>query len=240
MSAPMRQAAFHAMHSRRVRLAMVIFDCDGVLIDSESLCDRVVAAERTALGWAMTAEESGRTFLGPSFHDMCPLIEARIGRALPSGWVAALTAKVAAAMAEEVEMVTGARAVLEATTALGLPWRIASNSSHQEMAAKFERTGLDDLVTGSLHSSEDMIARGQRGKPAPDLFLAAAGNVPPEMCVVIEDSLRGVRAAQAAGMQCLGYSPHGDGTHLAAAGAVPFHDLTLLPALFRAALEAAQ
>lgn len=236
----MSQAAFHAMHSRRVRLGLVIFDCDGVLIDSESLCDRVVAAELTALGWPMTAEESGRNFLGLSFQDMCPLIEARIGRVLPSGWVVALTAKVAATMAAEVEMMTGARAVLEATTALGVAWRVASNSSHQEMAAKFGRTGLDDLVAGRVHSSEDMIARGQRGKPAPDLFLAAAGNVPPEACVVIEDSLHGVRAAQAAGMQCLGFSPHGDGAHLAAAGAVPFHDLNLLPALFRAALEAGQ
>jgi len=236
----MSHAAFHAMRSRRVRLAMVIFDCDGVLIDSESLCDRVVAAEVTSLGWAMTAEESGQNFLGLSFHDMCPLIEARIGRTLPDDWIAALTAKVAATMAEEVEMVTGARAVLEETTALGLSWRIASNSSHQEMAAKFGRTGMDDLVAGRLHSSEDMIALGRRGKPAPDLFLAAAGNVPPEACVVIEDSLHGVRAAQAAGMQCLGYSPHGDGAHLAAAGAVPFHDLMLLPPLFRTALEARQ
>jgi beta-phosphoglucomutase-like phosphatase (HAD superfamily) len=236
----MSQAAFSAMQSRRIRLRLVIFDCDGVLIDSESLCDRVVAGELTALGWAMTAEESGQQFLGQSFHDMCPLIEARVGRALPNDWVAALTAKVAAAMAEEVEMVTGARTVLEETTALGLPWRIASNSSHQEMAAKFGRTGLDDLVAGRLHSSEDMIALGLRGKPAPDLFLTAAGNVPPEACVVIEDSLHGVRAAQAAGMQCLGYSPHGDGAVLAAAGAVPFHDLTLLSALFRVALGTAQ
>lgn len=236
----MSQAAFHAMHSRRVGLALVIFDCDGVLIDSELLCDRVVAAELTTLGWAMTAEESGQNFLGLSFDDMCPLIEARIGQTLPGDWVATLVTKVTATMATEVEMVTGARGVLEETTALGLPWRIASNSSHQEMAAKFGRTGLNDLVAGRLHSSEDMIALGRRGKPAPDLFLAAAGNVRPEACVVIEDSLHGVRAAQAAGMQCLGYSPYGDGAHLAAAGAVPFHDLTLLPALFRAALEAGQ
>jgi beta-phosphoglucomutase-like phosphatase (HAD superfamily) len=236
----MNLAAFHAMRARHVRLAMVIFDCDGVLIDSESLCDRVVAAELAALGWAMTPEESGQNFLGLSFQDMCPLIEARLGRALPSDWVAALATKVAATMSQEVEMMTGARAVLEETTALGLEWRIASNSSHLEMAAKFGRTGLRDLVVGRLHSSEDMIARGLRGKPAPDLFLAAAGDVLPAACVVIEDSLQGVRAAAAAGMQCLGYSPHGDGAHLAAAGAVPFHDLTLLPALFRAALEASQ
>ena len=83
-----------------------------------------------------------------------------------------------------------------------------------------------------------MIVLGGRGKPAPDLFLAAAGDVRPEACLVVEDSLHGVHAALAAGMQCLGFSSHGDGAHLAAAGAIPFHDLALLPALLRAALEA--
>ena len=234
----MSHLAFHAMRTRTVPLGLVIFDCDGVLIDSEPLCDRVVAAELTALGWQMTAEESGRLFIGMSFYDMCPVIEAKLERPLPNHWVASLVGKVAAAMAAEVEMMPGARRVLEATSALGLHWKIASNSSHQEMRAKFGRTGMSDLVAGRLHSSEDVIALGRRGKPAPDLFLAAAGSAPPAACVVVEDSLHGVRAATAAGMQCLGFSPHGDGAKLAAAGAIPFHDLALLPSLFRAALEA--
>jgi HAD superfamily hydrolase (TIGR01509 family) len=234
----MTEAAFRAMRSRTVPLALVIFDCDGVLIDSEPLCDRVVAAELTALGWPMTAEESGRMFIGMSFYDMCPVIEDRLGRPLSTDWVALLVGKVAAAMSNEVEMMPGARDVLEATTTLGLRWTIASNSSHQEMQAKFGRTGLSDLVAGRLHSSDDVIALGGRGKPAPDLFLAAAAGVPSGACLVVEDSLHGVRAAAAAGMQCLGFSPHDDGLHLAAAGAIPFHDLALLPALFCAALEA--
>ena len=108
------------------------------------------------------------------------------------------------------------------------------------MQAKFIRTGLHDLVAGRLHSADDGIVRGGRGKPAPDLFLAAAASagIAPESCLVIEDSLHGVRAAEAAGMQCLGYCPHDNGTHLQAAGAIPFHHLPLLPDLLRVALEA--
>jgi HAD superfamily hydrolase (TIGR01509 family) len=232
----MNQAAFAAMRQRQTRLELVIFDCDGVLIDSEALCDRIVAAELTALGWAMSAEESGRRFIGMSFHDMCPVIEEHLGRRLPDDWVSAVVAKVATVMASEVETVPGARAVLESMDDIGLAWQVASNSSHLEMQAKFGRTGLLPLVSGRLHSADDVIAQGGRGKPAPDLFLAAARGVPPDACLVIEDSPHGVRAAAAAGMQCLGFSPHGTGEALAAVGAVPFHDLTVLPALFRVAL----
>jgi beta-phosphoglucomutase-like phosphatase (HAD superfamily) len=82
------------------------------------------------------------------------------------------------------------------------------------------------------------VLRGGRGKPAPDLFLeaAAACDVPPSHCLVIEDSVLGVRGAVAAGMMCLGFSPYGDGAHLAAEGAVPFHSLSVLPDLLRLAL----
>ena len=123
MSAP----ALRAMRSRREPLRLLIFDCDGVLIDSEPLCDRVVAEELTALGWAMTPLESSRLFLGTSFYDMRPMIEARLGRPLAPDWVSSLVAKLTAVLAAEVEAMPGARDVLEATSALGLPWRIASN-----------------------------------------------------------------------------------------------------------------
>ena len=236
----MNQAALEAMRRRQTRLELVIFDCDGVLIDSEALCDRVVAAELTALGWALSAEQCGRRFIGMSFHDMCPVIEEHLGRDLPGDWVGTVVAKVATVMANEVEMVPGARIVLESMDDLGLAWRVASNSSHLEMQAKFSRTGLLPLVSGRLHSADDVIARGGRGKPAPDLFLAAASGVSPDACLVIEDSLHGVCAAAAAGMQCLGFSRHDAGERLAAGGAVPFHDLAALPALFRAALGAGE
>ena len=126
---------------------------------------------------------------------------------------------------------------LRATMALRLPFRVASNSGHEEMRVKFARTGLAALVQGRVHSAYDV----GRGKPAPDVFLAAAAaeGVPPGSCLVIEDSLPGVHAAVAAGMACIGLDVHGDGAALRAAGAHPVRALSELPALFRAALRIA-
>ena len=218
-------------------LRLVIFDCDGVLIDSEGLSGRVVAAELTALGWAMTAEESMNTFIGMTLTDMVPLIEAQLQKPVGPDFIARLKAKMVAALGEEVEAMTGAEAVLWATAALGLPYRVASNSSHAEMAAKFGRTGLAPLLAGRIHAAGDV----GRGKPAPDLFLAAAAaeGVPPSACIVVEDSVPGARAARAAGMACLGLDPHGDGARLRAEGAVPVRALSELPAIFQAAMRQA-
>jgi beta-phosphoglucomutase-like phosphatase (HAD superfamily) len=235
----MSEEATAFLRARRRPLELVIFDCDGVLIDSEALCNRVVAQLLTADGWAMTAEECEHRFTGMSFYAMQPVIETRLGRSLGSGWVDRLVSVVIDAMAFEVEPVPGARQALEATTALGLPWRIASNSSHPEMEAKFGRAGWPDLVAGRMHSAVDVIALGGAGKPAPDVFLAAAAaeTIAPAHCLVIEDSVTGANAARAAGMDCLALVPHGDGAALRAAGAMPFRSMHDLPPLLRAALE---
>jgi HAD superfamily hydrolase (TIGR01509 family) len=166
---------------------------------------------------------------------MAPLIEAALGRTLPAAWVPAIQEQIVAALLADAAMVPGAREALAATAALGLPWRVASNSSHEEMQAKFGRNGLLEAVEGRLHSFTDVA----RGKPAPDLFLAAAAaeNVPPSTCLVIEDSVPGVTGAVAAGMACLGLDRHGDGEALTAAGAIPFDSLFDLPGLLRAAVE---
>jgi HAD superfamily hydrolase (TIGR01509 family) len=227
------------LRAQRPVLELVIFDCDGVLIDSEPLTDRVVAASLTEQGWPITAAECHSRFLGLSFYDMLPMVETQLNRPLGTAWIDDLVTRLTAALATEVEPVPGARRALETTTALGLAWRIASNSSHTEMAAKFNRTGLADLVTGRVHSAVDVIAIGGHGKPAPDLFLAAAAaeGVDAAACIVVEDSLAGVRAAMAAGMDCLGFSPGTDGSRLRAEGALPFHDLHTLPSLLQAVLE---
>ena len=221
--------------SRPVRLRLVIFDCDGVLIDSEPVVNRVVAEELTRLGWPMTPEESCTRFLGLDLEAMVPLVEAALGRTLPAAWVPVMQARIVTALLAYAPMVPGAREALEATAALGVPWRVASNSSHEEMRAKFGCNGLLKAVEGRLHSFTDV----GRGKPAPDLFLAAAAaeNVPPAECLVIEDSVPGVTGAVAAGMACLGLARHGDGAALAAAGAIPFDSLFDLPALLRTAPE---
>jgi HAD superfamily hydrolase (TIGR01509 family) len=217
------------------RLRLIIFDCDGVLIDSEPVVNELVATELTRLGWRMTAEECYARFLGLNLDDMVPLIEAGLGRPLPSAWPETMAAQIVARVQRDVPMIAGARGALEAVTELGLPWRVASNSSHAEMTAKFGCNGLLPLVAGRLHSFTDV----PRGKPAPDLFLAAAAaeHVPPAACLVVEDSVPGVRGAVAAGMRCLGYAPHDDGEALAAAGAVPFRSLFALPDMLRRIAE---
>jgi len=223
-------------------IRLVIFDCDGVLIDSEALCDRVISAELHRVGWALSPQDCHHRFLGLTFPDIRQAAEAHLGRPLGPKWVEGVVQRVTQVMATEAEPIQGARAALEATVALGLPFRIASNSSHVEMAAKFARAGLTDIVHGRIHSAYDMIALGKRGKPDPDLFLAAAAaeGVPPDACLVIEDSLAGVRAAVAAGMTCLGFSPHTDGAHLRQAGALPLTSMFALPDLLRSFMHATE
>ncbi|MBN8892647.1 MAG: hypothetical protein BGP12_10825 [Rhodospirillales bacterium 70-18] len=217
------------MRRRAAPLRLVIFDCDGVLVDSEPVANRVVARDLAELGWVMTPELANDTFLGMTLTDMQPVIEARLGRAVPEGWKQGLMRRLVEAMAIEARAIPGAVEALHGVRALGLPWRIASNSSHEEMRVKFRCIGIATLVEGRVHSHRDV----GRGKPAPDLFLAtaAAEGVAPADCVVIEDSLTGARAAAAAGMDCLGYAPHADGAALRAVGAVPFGSMFDVPAL---------
>ncbi len=195
----------------RYPLKLVIFDCDGVLIDSETLSQGVVRAEAARLGWAMTeAELHGLT--GLTWSALKPVFEARLGLALPPDWPDILQQRLIGVLAEGVSPMPGARKMLEDTARLGLPYRVASNSSHEEMAKKFGATGLLPLVVGRIHSARDVA----RGKPAPDVFLAAAAaeGVDPENCMVVEDSAPGIAAAHAAGMRVIGYAPAGShGVH---------------------------
>ncbi len=220
-------------------LGLVIFDCDGVLIDSEALCDRVVSAVLHEDGWAISPEECHHRFLGLTFADIQVVAEALLGRSFGADWVDRVVARVTAVMATEAILIPGARHALETTTAMGLPWRIGSNSSRPEMAAKFARTGLTDLTEGRIHSAYDLIPEGLPGKPAPHLFLRAAAEaeVKPSLCVVVEDSLPGVQAAVAAGMRCLALCPDGDGAALRSAGALPFPSMFGLPDLLRGYLD---
>jgi HAD superfamily hydrolase (TIGR01509 family) len=212
-----------------MRLKLVIFDCDGVLVDSEPVANRVTAAAVTELGWPMTPEESDRTFLGMNIDDMAVFIANRLGRKLPPNWVQDIVAQMIEALATTAEPIPGAIEALEGVTALGLPWRVASNSSHGEMDVKFRRIGIAHLTAGRVHSFTDV----PRGKPAPDLFLAAAAaeGVDPASCIVVEDSVTGAKAAAAAGMACLGYAPHGNQAGLRSAGAVLFDDMRAVPRL---------
>ncbi|WP_298222965.1 HAD family phosphatase [Acidocella sp.] len=204
-----------------MRPDLIIFDCDGVLIDSELIASRVVAADMTALGWEMNADDAMQQFLGMNIGDMQPMIELKIGRLLPESWRNQLAKKLVTALAADVALMPGADEMLKRVTTMGFEWRVASNSSDEEMAVKFARTGLSELTQGRCVSASRVIANGGKAKPAPDVFLAAAEEamVAPERCIVLEDSVLGTRGAVAAGMLCYGFDPHGDGTALLAEGA---------------------
>ena len=222
------------MAVRTTPVRLVIFDCDGVLVDSELIASRITAAALTRLGWAMDAGEAHARFLGMTLTDMVPVIEARVGP-LPPQWKESLMRALTDALGREATAVPGAVQALHATAALGLAWRIASNSSHEEMGAKFAGIGISALVVGRVHSHRDV----GRGKPAPELFLAtaAAEGVSPRDCVVVEDSVVGARAAAAAGMDCLAYVPEGDGAAMLAVGAHMFRRMQDLPTLLAQALR---
>jgi HAD superfamily hydrolase (TIGR01509 family) len=221
--------------ARTVPLRLVIFDCDGVIADSESIANRVTAAGLSRIGWPMTPQDAEQHFLGMAWPDMLPLIEAKIGGPTPPGWREALQHEFHAALDREVIAIDGAVDALHALTRMGMPWRVASNSSHHQMTIKFARIGITAEVEGRKHSHHDVA----RGKPAPDLFLAAASaeGVLPAECLVIEDSAPGARAARAAGMDCLGYAPKFHDARLLAEGAVPFRSMYDLPALIGSALR---
>lgn len=215
-------------------LRLVIFDCDGVLVDSEGLSQIVVLREAARLGWALDAG-TAHGFMGRRWSDLQPVFEAHAGVKLPADWPLHMQNQLLALAGTALKPVPGAAAALEAVTALGLPYRVASNSSRAEMAAKFAVTGLTGLVGDRIHSAADM----GRGKPDPHVFLAAAAaeGVAPGECLVIEDSVPGVTAARAAGMGCVALTPPGDPLGLAARGARLIASLAELPALLRAALQ---
>jgi HAD superfamily hydrolase (TIGR01509 family) len=206
---------------RMIAPGLIIFDCDGVIVDSEDVANREVAASLTALGWEMDAQASKRHFLGMSIGAMVPLIEAKLARPLPPGWRDALAARLVEVLSREARLVPGARAMLEAAEASAIPWCIASNSSNAELAAKFAATHIANLVNGRAYSAVSLAGQAIRPKPAPDVFLHAAqqAGVPPESCIVLEDSPTGVTGAAAAGMHVVGFAPHGGAAGLRAAGA---------------------
>jgi HAD superfamily hydrolase (TIGR01509 family) len=199
-----------------MRPELIIFDCDGVLIDSEGVASGVTARFCSALGWEMTADEALSRFLGMSILDIEPLVKAHIGRKVPDGWRDELARELVVALSREALLIPGAREMLERVNELGIPFRVASNSSDEEMRVKFARTGLSELVAGRCFAA----AGNGKPKPAPDVFLAAACDVPASRCLVVEDSALGVKGAVAAGMVCYGFDRHGDGAALLEAGAV--------------------
>ncbi|MFJ5780269.1 HAD family hydrolase [Streptomyces sp. NPDC093094] len=188
-----------------MRYDLVIFDNDGVLVDSEPISNRLLAEYLTEVGHPTTYEESVRDYMGSAMHRIHDLIEERTGRRLPAEFDDVFHARVFAAFERELKAVDGAAQVLEGLAGDGVPYCVASSGSHERIRVGHRTTGLDRwFEAGRVFSSQDV----GRGKPAPDLFLHAAERmgVAPERCVVVEDSPLGVQAAVAAGMDVYGFT----------------------------------
>ena len=212
-------------------LGLVIFDCDGVLVDTERIAVRVDVRVLAALGWPMTEADVVERFMGRSDASMVSEIEAYLGRPLPANWEEPFQAWYRQAFEAELTPVAG---IVEALDGITTATCVASSGTHERIRYTLGLTGLYPRFAGRIFSVEDVA----HGKPAPDLFLHAASRmgVPPEDCAVIEDSRYGVEAARAAGMRAFGYA--GGLTprdRLEGPGTVVFDDMRDLPRLLRSA-----
>lgn len=208
--------------------SLVIFDCDGVLVDSEPAANRLLVRVLAEDGYDISYEECRRLFVGKTMNAVMVHVEAALGRPLGDHWPAYIRDETLKAFAAGVEAVPGVREVLLALQSRGLPLCVASSGKFEKMRFTLGSSGLLPLVEHVLFSAEQVA----HGKPAPDLFLFAAKSMgyAPEACVVIEDSVPGVQAAIAAGMPVLGFAgdPHTDVAALKSEGAHVFHDMSAL------------
>jgi HAD superfamily hydrolase (TIGR01509 family) len=207
---------------------LVIFDCDGVLVDSEPIAARLTAQAVSELGWQMSPEMAKAEFLGDTFTNIIRRVEQHIGHPVPAEWPAKSQANLLRALERELTPVAGVRSAIEALRAAGVQLAVGSQGSHEKMQLTLAVTGLLPFFEGRIFSASQVA----HPKPAPDLFLLAAQTlgVPPSQTVVVEDSTRGVKAALAAGMRVLGYTASVGREAIVAAGAEPIDDLSQLPA----------
>lgn len=197
------------------RPELVIFDNDGVLVDSEPIANQVLAGLLTEYGWPTTFDDAVRTYLGGTLQHVRDLVEPRLGRALPPDFEDRYHEQLFARIGTELTAVPG---VAEALDRIDLPACVASSGAHPRIERTLQQVGLHERFAGRIFSADDVA----RGKPFPDLFLHAAEQcgAPPERCVVIEDSFNGVRAGRAAGMIVIGYAGVTPGDRLAEADVI--------------------
>lgn len=208
--------------------ALVIFDCDGVLIDSEPIANRVFADRLATVGIAMTPEEVMRAFVGRSRDTCIAMAGEMLGAPLPPDFGAQWDAVFHEVLAREVRPVQGIPGLLRS---LPVPYCVASNGEPRHMRVGLEAAGLMPLVEGRLFSAAEV----RHPKPAPDVYLHAARAMgcSPQRCAVVEDTPTGVRAGIAAGMTVFAYTggPQSDAVFLRSLGATPFAAMAALPAL---------
>jgi HAD superfamily hydrolase (TIGR01509 family) len=215
-----------------VNFDLVIFDCDGVLVDSEVISCRAHAQTLTRHGYPITADEVLERFLGRSMRQATLEVEAELGRRLPDDFSSQTYAEIFRLFATSLEATPH---VAEALEEIALPVCVASSGPPEKISASLNRVGLYDRFAPHIFSAVQV----RHGKPAPDLFLFAAEQMQtaPARCLVIEDSIAGIEGAIAAGMPVLGFHGgshcrEGYGRKLQAAGAAAiFDDMRQLPEL---------
>ncbi|MCS4510934.1 HAD family hydrolase [Xylophilus ampelinus] len=217
------------------RFDAVLFDCDGVLVDSEPITHRVLRDRLALRGWVMTAEECMRIFVGKAVKDERAMMEARTGQPLTDAWLHAFWEERNLALRRDLEAVPGAPDAVRAIhAAYGGRIACASGADRQKVVLQLEKTGLVAWFDGRIFSGHET----PRSKPFPDVYLAAAAalDVDPARCAVVEDSVTGATAGLAAGATVFGYCPggpgHGSAREMQAIGVrTLFHSMDALPAL---------
>ncbi len=212
-------------------MTLLIFDCDGVLVDSEHLACAALAEVMTTLGHSMSADEAMLAFAGRSLKDVLARAERLLSRPIPKDLGEQAAVQLMARFRRELQAVAGVKEAIAA-----LPYRrcVASSSDPGRLTLSLDVTGLSALFGDNVFSAVEVA----NGKPAPDLFLLAARRLgeDPSSCIVIEDSVLGVEAAGAAGMAAIGFAGashanRGLAERLVAAGAEPIiHSMANLPA----------
>lgn len=195
---------------------MIIFDCDGVLVDTETISNRVLAEAITEAGYPLTTEDSVRLFKGGRIKSLPPRLESEFGLTLKPDFLDRFFEKQLRILGEETEAIPGIHALLDGLDARGVGYCVASQASVKKMSITLGKTGLWDRFEAHMFSA-DMVANP---KPAPDLFLHAASTMgwDPAAVTVVEDSPTGATAAVAAGMRVIGFALETDPGALEAVG----------------------
>ncbi len=218
----------------RQRFDCVIFDCDGVLVDSEPIVNRVLNEMLNELGIRISLEESTRMFLGRAVREELDNIARMRGAPLPENWLSTWLVRRNQVLEAEVEAVPHVREAIAAIAATGMPICVASGADRVKVKLQLTRTGLVELFHQDAREHIFSATEVERSKPAPDVYLLAARTmgVEPARCAVIEDSPAGITAGIAAGMTVFGYAARNDATLLTQAGASQvFRDMRDLPEL---------
>ena len=208
-------------------MSLLILDNDGVLVDSEPIANRILAALLSEYGDPITYEEAVARYMGTSLAHVREVVEAKLQRALPADFERRYHDELFSRLRSEPTSVPGVEAALDA---IDLPSCVASSGTHERIELTLKTVGLYDRFAGRILSAQDV----QRGKPFPDLFLHAAEQMgaDPADAIVVEDSPYGVEAAKAAGMTVVGYAGLTPASRLAGADRV-ITTMADLPAAIR-------